>query len=70
MPLYEYRCNECGEVFEKRMSWSESDHHPACPNCQSHHTQKKLSAIASSSSSSSAASGSSGSSCGSGGHFS
>jgi hypothetical protein len=31
--LYEYRCHECGEVFEKMMHFSEADQNPACPNC-------------------------------------
>lgn len=76
MPLYEYRCKACGEVFEKMVRWSEADRSPVCPNCQSQDTQKKMSQIAafgSSTNGSSAATGSSsaaGSSCGSSGRFS
>ncbi len=70
MPLYEYRCKTCGEVFEKMVRWSEADRSPVCPNCQSPDTQKKMSTIASFGSSANLSSGSAGSSCGSGGRFS
>jgi putative FmdB family regulatory protein len=69
MPLYEYRCKACGEVFEKMVRWSEADRSPVCPNCQSPDTQKKMSHIASFGSTTSVSSGST-SSCGSGGRFS
>ena len=45
MPLYEYRCKDCGTEFEKRLSFSEADQLPACPECASAHTQKKLSRV-------------------------
>jgi len=32
MPLYEYRCEACGESEEKLQGLSAPDHHP-CPNC-------------------------------------
>ncbi len=44
MPTYEYRCNHCGEVFERREHIS--DHataHPRCPTCQSEDVQPQLS---------------------------
>lgn len=69
MPLYEYRCNACGQVFEKMMRWSEADRTPLCPHCQSQDTKKKVSAFASLGGTS-AASSSSSSSCGSSGRFS
>ncbi len=70
MPLYEYRCKACGEVFEKMVRWSEADRSPACPNCQSQETQKKVSHIAALGSSANS-SASYNSSCGSsGGRFS
>jgi putative FmdB family regulatory protein len=65
MPLYEYRCKNCGKSFEKMMRWSEADRSPVCPNCQSQDTQKQISTFASLGSSS--GSGTSASSCGSGG---
>jgi putative FmdB family regulatory protein len=45
MPLYEYRCKDCGTEFEKRLSFSEADQLPPCPECASAHTQKKLSRV-------------------------
>lgn len=45
MPLYEYRCKECGEEFEKQLRFSEADQLPDCPRCKSARTQKKLSRV-------------------------
>lgn len=71
MPLYEYRCKSCGEVFEKMMRWSEADRSPVCPNCQGVDTHKQISTFASHGTSSGGVSAStSGSSCGSSGRFS
>ncbi len=70
MPIYEYRCEDCGETFEKRVSFSEADLAPACPKCESKDTHKKLSTIASFGGLSSSSVSSSGSSCGSRGGFS
>jgi len=47
MPIYEYRCNECAEAFEKFLRFSEADRTPVCPKCQSQDTHKKLSRIGS-----------------------
>lgn len=69
MPLYEYRCNECGETFEKMVRFSDADQIPVCPKCASPDTRKKVSAVASFGSAPSS-SGSSSSSCGSRGGFS
>ena len=59
MPLYEYRCMNCGRLFEKRVTFEQSKKLPECPACQSEDTQKQLSLFASK-----AAAGSSVSSCG------
>ncbi len=64
MPLYEYRCSQCGHQFEKMVRFSEANQSPVCPNCQSIDTQKQLSTFASLGGSS-GSSISSGSSCGS-----
>jgi putative FmdB family regulatory protein len=68
MPLYEYRCTECGEEFEKMLRFSEADRVPACPKCASQQTQKRLSKVVSFGAVDSGATSSS--SCGSRGGFS
>ncbi len=68
MPLYEYRCEACGNVFEKIARWSEADRSPFCPQCQSDNTRRKVSTFASTSSSS-AYNAAPSSSCGSRGGF-
>jgi putative FmdB family regulatory protein len=35
MPIYEYRCTNCGLNFEKLRSMSEVDKDTLCPACQS-----------------------------------
>ncbi len=70
MPLYEYRCNECGDEFEKMLRFSEADRLPACPRCASQNTQKRLSKVVSFGSTSGGSSSASSSSCGSRGGFS
>lgn len=42
MPIYEYKCNDCGEEFEELMS-AGSDKNPPCPSCSSENTEKKIS---------------------------
>ena len=34
MPIYEYKCGECGEKFELRRSMSDSDKDIECPKCK------------------------------------
>jgi putative FmdB family regulatory protein len=63
MPLYEYVCPDCGQEFEKRMSFSQASETPACPNCNGTNTRKKISLFSSSGSSGSSLGSSS---CGSG----
>lgn len=68
MPIYEYRCSDCGKEFEKLMGFSDPNvNSPECPGCQSENTRKRLSTVAAFSSRGS--SGSSASSCGSSGGF-
>lgn len=73
MPLYEYRCRDCGEEFEELVKMNTPTESIACPTCGQHHAERKLSMFASRSSSgssgygsavSSALSSSSSSSCG------
>jgi putative FmdB family regulatory protein len=42
MPIYEYRCKECGVRYE-RIVFSMSAPAPACPNCQSEEVEKLIS---------------------------
>ena len=44
MPLYEYQCSSCGEVFDKLVRFSEADKLPTCPKCGEKNTRKKISA--------------------------
>ncbi|MCL4562409.1 MAG: zinc ribbon domain-containing protein [Chloroflexi bacterium] len=68
MPLYEYRCSQCGHIFEKMVRFSEANIPPECPICNSRLTQKQITSFATSGGSLSSSSGSS-SSCGSSGRF-
>jgi putative FmdB family regulatory protein len=70
MPYYEYRCNKCGESFEMKLRFSEADHLPTCPKCESPNTQKKLSKVISFGTTVSAATSSTSSNCGPRGGFS
>jgi putative FmdB family regulatory protein len=45
MPINEYICDDCGEPFEKVVRLSDREELPACPECASNHTQKKISKI-------------------------
>jgi len=67
MPMYVYRCQNCGEQFEKMMRFSESDRLPECPECHSAETQKQVTTFAATGASASTSYG--GSSCGSSGRF-
>jgi putative FmdB family regulatory protein len=69
MPIYEYECKECGEPFEKMVRFSEADLLPACPNCESKETRKKISTVVSFGASGYGTVSSSGSNCGSSGGF-
>ncbi len=70
MPLYEYRCKDCGTEFEKQLRFSEANQLPACPNCNSTQTRKKISSVVSFAASSDGSfASSSSSSCGTGGGF-
>ena len=43
MPLYEYRCQECGNKFELRRTMSASDEPATCPECASNQSERQLS---------------------------
>ncbi len=43
MPIYEYRCNNCGHQFEKLESLS-AEPTQTCPECGKHHAERQISA--------------------------
>lgn len=48
MPIYEYRCPDCGEKFEKLVRL-DGTVEVICPRCQSTHPQRLISIVARSS---------------------
>ena len=42
MPIYEYRCLDCGADFEEIVSVN-AQVNPPCPSCHSNNTEKKMS---------------------------
>lgn len=43
MPAYDYKCEECGKVFEVFRRFSELDEEVKCPDCGSEKTERVLS---------------------------
>ncbi|MFH1350177.1 MAG: zinc ribbon domain-containing protein [Pseudomonadota bacterium] len=71
MPIYEFRCNECGRDFEQLVFASDGKINFICPSCGSNDTCKLMSSFSCGSSSEVNGLGSSISSgCGSSGGFS
>jgi len=46
MPMYEYRCAECGVLYEQLRRMSEADAELVCPRCGSRQVQRQISACA------------------------
>ncbi len=68
MPIFEYRCKECGEKFETLVFSSARPEPVKCEKCGSEQTEKLMSAFASGGlNAGSGYSGSSAGGCGSGG---
>lgn len=44
MPMYEYRCAECGRQFEQLRRMSEADTNLECPGCGSKKVERQVSA--------------------------
>jgi len=44
MPIYEYRCEDCGTKFEKLVRRATDE--PVCPSCGQKHLQQELSTFA------------------------
>ena len=55
MPIYEYRCPECGAVFARLRSVSKAAEPVPCPECDNRKTERLVSTFASGSSSSASA---------------
>ena len=43
MPIYEYRCDDCGAEFEKRVSKPADSASVQCPTCNQAHLTQRLS---------------------------
>jgi len=43
MPIYEYRCQDCGSQFEALRSMKDADTNIHCDKCSSHKTRRVLS---------------------------
>ncbi len=50
MPIYEYRCKECGHVFSRLQRVGASSEGVTCPRCGSTEVERLVSTFASSSS--------------------
>ncbi|HEY3355112.1 MAG TPA: zinc ribbon domain-containing protein [Polyangia bacterium] len=46
MPIYEFRCADCGHVFEELVLRKSDEAGLACPRCASHAVERELSACA------------------------
>ncbi len=64
MPIYEYKCKNCGEKFEV-LVFSQTDNSIVCVKCGSENTERMLSSFASN-----MGTGSTGSACKNTGRFS
>jgi len=51
MPIYEYKCTSCGEMFELRRSMTDGDSEIKCLKCGAEHPQRVFSAFSTSHSS-------------------
>lgn len=64
MPMYEFRCRDCGERFEELRSVNEPDAGVECPQCGGGRVERLLSSFATSGGASQSGGSSGGSSCG------
>lgn len=44
MPMYEYRCQECGKLYEQLRRMSEADTNLQCPHCGGQKVERQVSA--------------------------
>ncbi|MDY7034720.1 MAG: zinc ribbon domain-containing protein [Thermodesulfobacteriota bacterium] len=52
MPIYEYKCNKCGNTFEQLVFASDGNDALPCPSCGDKETSRLMSSFSCSSSSS------------------
>ena len=65
MPMYEFRCRDCGERFEELRSLSDPNEGIECPSCSGGRVEKLFSTFAAATGGGGTSSGASGSgSCG------
>jgi putative FmdB family regulatory protein len=69
MPLYEYRCEGCGERFEVLQRLGEGADGLTCPRCGAAKPSRQLSTFAAGASSAGFGGGSGGAACGGGSGF-
>jgi len=53
MPIYEYKCTECGHTFSRLQNIGASAKGVRCPKCKSENVERQLSSFASTSTGSS-----------------
>ena len=70
MPIYEFKCRKCGNVFERLCFASDDESDILCPTCKGNEVEKLLSSFSSGSSSSGLGQALSSSACSSSGGFS
>jgi putative FmdB family regulatory protein len=46
MPIYEYKCQKCGEKFEAYQPLNTSDDAVNCPKCGANHPKRQVSVFA------------------------
>ena len=46
MPIYEYRCNKCGETYEELRSMQAADRDLKCPRCEAEDVERLVSIFA------------------------
>ncbi|MFZ0451282.1 MAG: zinc ribbon domain-containing protein [Desulfatiglandaceae bacterium] len=70
MPIYEYQCRKCGNIFEKLCFASDDEKEIGCPTCDEKDVERLLSCFSSGASGPGIGEGLGSSNCSSGGGFS
>jgi len=45
MPIYEYKCRKCGELFEQFVSGDKTDADVKCPKCGAKNPERRISQV-------------------------